>query len=259
LNCHKVNGLQYYTFEALDRYGVPHAIFSRRGGVSPYPWASLNLGGSVGDEIERVRENRKRALDAIDLSIYSTYDVWQVHSAEVLCADKPREPDQTYQKADAILTDKKGVTLLMRFADCVPILLFDKNRGVIGIAHAGWQGTLLGVAEKAVQKMAETYGSKAEDIWAGIGPSIGGHHYPVGVEVWKQAVEKMPFVAEKSFAIDQGQVRFDLWLANQLILEQVGVRDIEVSGLCTACDLENWYSHRAENGKTGRFGVVISL
>lgn len=259
MNCHTVNGLHFYTFEALDRYGVPHAIFTRRGGVSPHPWASLNLGGSVGDEIERVRENRKRALDAIGLSIYSTYDVWQVHSAEVVCVDKPKEQDQPYRKADAILTNKKGVTPFMRFADCVPILLFDKSKGVIGIAHAGWQGTLLGIAEKAVQKMMQTYGSKAEDIWAGIGPSIGGHHYPVGVEIWTQAVAKMPLVAEKSFTFDQGQYRFDLWLANQLILEQVGVRDIEVSGICTACNLEDWYSHRAENGKTGRFGVVISL
>lgn len=259
MNCHTINGLHFYTFETLDRYGVPHAIFTRRGGVSPHPWASLNLGGSVGDNIERVRENKKRALDAIGLSIYSTYDVWQVHSQEVVCVEKPKDPDQPYQKADAILTDKTGVTLFMRFADCVPILLFDKNKGVIGMAHAGWQGTLLGIAEKVVQKMTLTYGSKTEDIWAGIGPSIGGHHYPVGVEIWRQAVEKMPFVAEKSFTLDQGQYRFSLWLANQLILAQVGVRDIEVSGLCTACNLEDWYSHRAENGKTGRFGVVISL
>ncbi len=259
MNCHTANGLHYYTFEVLDHYGVPHAIFTRRGGVSPQPWASLNLGGSVGDEIERVRENRKRALDAVGFSIHSTYDVWQVHSAEVVCVDKPKEPEQPYHKADAILTDKKGVTLFMRFADCVPILLFDKKKSVIGIAHAGWQGTLLGIAARVVQMMELTYGSNAEDIWAGIGPSIGAHHYPVGVEVWKQAVEKMPFVAEKSFEIDQGQYRFDLWLANQLILEQVGVRDIEVSGLCTACNLENWYSHRAENGKTGRFGVMIGL
>lgn len=259
MNSHTVNGLHFYTFEALDRYGVPHAIFTRRGGVSPHPWASLNLGGSVGDAIERVRENKRRALDAINLSVYSTYDVWQVHSAEVVCVDKPKEPDQPYQKADAILTDQKGVTLFMRFADCVPILLFDKNKGVSGIAHAGWQGTLLGIAEKAVQKMMETYGSKPEDIWAGIGPSICSYHYPVGVEVWRQAVETMPFVVEKSFVFERGQYQFDLWLANQLILEQVGVRDIEVSGLCTACNLADWYSHRAENGKTGRFGVAISL
>lgn len=259
LKPHAVNGLHYYTFEVLDRYGVCHAIFTRRGGVSPAPWASLNLGGSVGDEVERVRENRKRAFEALGLSVHRTYDVWQVHSAEVVCVDQPKEPNQPLQQADAILTDKKGITLLMRFADCVPILLFDKRKGVIGIAHAGWQGTILGIAAKAVQKMSETYGSNPKDIWAGIGPSIGGHHYPVGVEVWEQALAQIPHVAPQCFETIQGEYRFDLWLANQLLLEQAGVGEIEIAGLCTACNLQDWYSHRAEKGKTGRFGVVIRL
>ncbi|MCS6906457.1 MAG: peptidoglycan editing factor PgeF [Anaerolineales bacterium] len=254
-----VNGLHYYTFETLDRYGVCHAIFTRKGGVSPPPWASLNVGGTVGDDMERVRENRKRTFEALGLSSQRAYDVWQVHSAEVLCVDAPRAPDQIPQKADALLTNKRNVHLFMRFADCVPILLFDRARGVIGIVHAGWQGTINRIAEKAVYKMEKEYGSAAEDIWAGIGPSVGAHHYPVGEEIWESACSLIPEVVQQSFGVHQGKYWFDLWTANKLLLEGAGVGEVEVAGICTACNLEEWYSHRAEYGKTGRFGVVISL
>lgn len=256
---HTVNGLHYYTFETLDQHGICHAIFTRRGGVSPFPWASLNMGGSVGDDLERVRENRRRAFDALGLSVEQIYDVWQVHSADVVCVEEPKTPDQPYRKADALLTNKKGIHLFMRFADCVPILLFDRKGGVIGVIHAGWQGTISGIAEKVVYQMQAEYGSKAENIWAGIGPSIGVHHYPVGEEVWHKAVVSMPDIAHQSFQIRQGEYFFDLWTANKLLLEKAGVKDVEVSGICTACHLDDWYSHRAEKGKTGRFGVVISL
>ncbi len=256
---HHVNGLHFFTFSTLDRYGVAHAIFTRKGGVSPVPWASLNLGGTVGDEPERVRENRQRAFDAIGFSIQKIYDVWQVHSAEVVCASKPRDPQQPHQKADAILTDTEEVHLFMRFADCVPILYFDKTKGVIGIAHAGWKGTILGIAERVVYEMRENYGSNPKDIWAGIGPSIGVHHYAVGEEVWKMAQERIPDIARDSFEIRNGEYKFDLWRANELLLKKAGVGEIEISGLCTACDVDHWYSHRAEGGKTGRFGIVISL
>lgn len=259
MNRHTLNGLHYYTFETLDQQGICHAIFTRRGGISPYPWASLNLGGSVGDDLERVRENRKRAFDAIGLSSSRAYDVWQVHSAEVICVDAPKSPELPYQKADAILTNKKDVHLFMRFADCVPILVFDRARGVIGIIHAGWQGTIARIAEKAIYKMSAEYGSKPKDIWAGIGPSIGRDHYVVGEEVWQRALTSIPEVAQRAFERNSGEIRFDLWLANQLLLEKAGVKDIEIAGICTACNLEDWYSHRAENGKTGRFGAMISL
>ncbi|GAB4472203.1 MAG: peptidoglycan editing factor PgeF [Anaerolineales bacterium] len=259
MNHYVHNGLHYYTFERLEGYGVCHAIFTRKGGISPYPWASLNLGGTVGDAPERVVENRKRAFAALDLKIEMAHDVWQVHSAEVICVDQPRPPQQPHTKADAILTDRKGVHLFMRFADCVPILLYDKMKSVIGIVHAGWQGTVGGIAKKAIEVMNARYGTNPGDVWAGIGPSIGVHHYPVGEDVWLRARDRIPEIAQACFKRDGVNFRFDLWLANQLLLEQAGVGEIEVSGLCTACNLEDWYSHRAEKGKTGRFGVVISL
>src|SRR5512147_73184 len=138
-------GLRYYQFDIFPSE-LTHAIFTRRGGVSPSPWDTLNVGGTVGDEAARVRENRARSFKAVGRTLESMFDVWQVHSADFVLARSPRAPDEGYQKADIILTDRPEVTLYMRFADCVPILLHDPIRRVIGIAHAGWLGTVRGAA-----------------------------------------------------------------------------------------------------------------
>jgi polyphenol oxidase len=137
--------------------------------------------------------------------------------------------------------------------------LYDPVRQVAGIVHAGWLGTVRRVTGAAVRAMSERYGCKAQDIRAGIGPSIAAHHYPVGEEVAQQVRQAFGMDAAGLLPSSNGAVQFDLWAANRLILEQSGVQQVEVAGLCTACHLEDWYSHRAENGKTGRFGVLVAL
>ncbi len=253
------NGIEFYTFESLDRAGIKHGIFTRKGGVSPQPWSTLNLGGTVGDQRENVVENRRRIFDVIDRPVESIFDVWQVHSADVVCADAPRPLDQPHQIGDAILTDRARITLAMRFADCVPILLFDPARRVIGIAHAGWKGTVLRAAAQAVTKMRDVYGTSAEDVLACIGPSIGPDHYQVGSEVTVQVRHAFGDQSSRFLKVKDGRHYFDLWAANAYQLAEAGVKSIEISEICTACDLERWYSHRAEQGKTGRFGALISL
>ena len=176
------NGIRYYTFDLFPRE-VTQAVFTRQGGVSPEPWASLNVGGTVGDEVTHVRENRYRSFAALGRRIDSLFDVWQVHSAEAIIADAPRDPNLPLIQADAIFTDKPEVTLYLRFADCVPILFYDSKQGVVGLAHAGWLGTVRGMTSAAVSKMREHYGSKPENISAAIGPSIGVDHYEVGADV----------------------------------------------------------------------------
>jgi hypothetical protein len=187
------------------------------------------------------------------------FDAWLVHSAEVVRADAPRDMSRLPEKADAILTDRPTVTLFMRFADCVPVLLYDPHRRVIGIAHAGWLGTIRRVGAAAVEAMQAWYGSNPADIHAAIGPSIAAHHYPVGSEVVQQVRKSFGKDAPALLPDSNGAVQFDLWAANRLILEQSGIRQIELSELCTACHLQDWYSHRGENGKTGRFGVLLAL
>lgn len=251
--------LRYYAFESLEDENLIQAVFTRVGGLSPAPWKSLNLGGTVGDDPARVLENRRRAFHTMGRLPESIYDAWLVHSADVLFADAPRNLDRLPEKADVILTDQPSVTLFMRFADCVPVLLYDPSKKVIGIVHAGWLGTVRRVAGAAVEAMHSRYGSIPGDIRAAIGPSIAAHHYPVGEDVLHQVRQSFGMDAAALLPASNGAVQFDLWAANRLILEQHGVRQIEVSGLCTACDLQDWYSHRAENGKTGRFGVLLAL
>jgi hypothetical protein len=186
--------------------------------------------------------------------------VWQVHSADVVLANAPVRGRRWLAAADALMTDRPDTPLAMRFADCTPILIVDPVRGAIGMAHAGWRGTVLGVSANLVRAMVEAYGCRPADMQAGIGPAIGPERYQVGEEV----VE----AARAYFGATDGLIRrspadgtayFDLWAANRLDLERAGVEQIEVAGLCTATRTDLFFSHRAERGRTGRFGAVLSL
>jgi YfiH family protein len=256
---HQNGEVRFFTFDLLAEAGFNHAVFTRHGGVSLPPWDTLNVGSTVGDDPQHVAENRQRTFAAVGRDLTSLYDVWQVHSAEVICTAKPRPPERAHLKADAILTDKKGISLFMRFADCVPIFLLDPQRRVVGLVHAGWQGTVKKVAGAAIAAMQTAYGCAPGDILAGIGPSICVEHYPVGEEV---AAKVRQAFGEDAGAVlryrDNGPF-LDLWQANQIILQQAGVKRIEAAGLCTCCHLADWYSHRGENGRTGRFGAMIAL
>ena len=252
------SGLRYYQFD-LFQGNLTHALFTRAGGVSPEPWTGLNVGATVGDDLQRVRENRNRMITALGRDPETVYDVWQVHGVEVAIAAAPRLPETPHLHADAILTDQPSVTLVMRFADCVPVLLHDPVRGVVGIAHAGWMGTVKGTVCAAVDAMQTRFGSRPADIRAGIGPAIGPDHYEIGADVAAQVRSAFGDQAAHLLEERNGATFFDLWSANRLHLERAGVGQIEVAGICTACHTEDWFSHRAEKGRTGRFGAVIAL
>ncbi len=255
---HEKNGIRYFSFDSFPG-SVSQAVFSRRGGISHAPWNSLNVGELVGDNLAHVKENRVRSFNALGRNPASIFDVLLVHSTDIICADSPRGINLPPIQADAILTDNPKVTLYMRFADCVPLLFHDPKKGVVGIAHAGWMGTLRGMAKAMVEKMQSKYGCKPENITAGIGPSIGVDHYEVGPDVSLKV--KGTFGEESDRLLDarDGRVHLDLWTANTIQLQKAGVEKIEVSGICTACHLDDWFSHRAEKGKTGRFGSLIGL
>jgi polyphenol oxidase len=255
----KKKSLQAYEFELFNVPGIVHGVFTRHGGVSPEPWRSLNHGGTVGDPRENFIENRRRVFEACDREVQSIYDVWQVHSADIICTEIPRPLDAPHQKADAILTNRPEVTLFMRFADCVPILLYDPVQRVVGLVHAGWQGTVKKIAAETISTMIDRYHSDPKDILAGIGPSIGPDHYPVGEEVIDQVRKAFPTHSDTVLASHEGEVIFNLWEANHAILASAGVQKIQVAGICTACHVDDWFSHRAEHGKTGRFGALIGL
>jgi len=251
--------LTAYQFEGLLAYPeVGHAVFTRHGGVSVGPYASLNLSRAVGDDPEAVAENNRRVLAAFGYRREQAVTAWLVHDrnvAVVTRADLDREPHQV----DALITRERGLPLAMRFADCAPLVFYDPVCQAIGVAHAGWRGVVVNVAAATVQAMVQAFGSDPQRLWAGIGPAIGVERYEVGANVAEQVVSACPLGARLTQPGSNGRPHLDLTAAVTAQLQAAGVGAIEMSGLCTASDTAEWFSHRAENGKTGRFGLVIVL
>lgn len=248
-----------YQFEGLLAYpDTTHAVFTRRGGVSAGPYASLNLSRSVGDDPEAVAENNRRMLAALGYRREQTATAWLVHGREVAVIgreDAGRDP----QQVDAIITRERGLPLILRFADCVPIVFFDPVTPAIGVAHAGWRGVALNVVEATVRAMADAFGSDRRRMWAGIGPAIGVEHYEVGPDIAEQVAAACASRARLTQPGRNGRPHLDLPGAAASQLQAAGVGQIELSGLCTGSNTVEWFSHRAENGKTGRFGLLVAL
>lgn len=255
----EVGALKYFTFESFPNEKINHGIFTRLGGVSLDNFFSLNVGETAGDSHENVVENRKRIFQVFDKSIESIYDVWQIHSDIVKFTDQPRNSQSNHEKADAMFTNSRDVSLFMQFADCVPILVYDLKNEIIGIIHAGWQGTVKRIVQNAIRFMMDTLSCDPKNIIAGIGPSIGPDHYEVGRNVISDVVEQLTEIKSEVIISRNGSTYFNLWKANELLLRQMGVEKIEIAGICTACNLEEWYSYRLEGQKSGRFGVFFGL
>jgi YfiH family protein len=250
------DGLVWYTF-AGPGLDFTHACFTRLGGVSEGQWSSLNLGSTVGDDPRTVQENHRRIFDAFGITRAQVVSPYQVHGRNVVRVTA-RDGGSVIPATDALITDRPGVALLLRFADCTPVLFYDPVQRAVGLAHAGWRGVAAGVAATTVQAMGAAFGTRAADVWAGIGPTIGPLHYSVGVEVVEAIRAALPDGASAAVCRD-GRWYVDLAGAVEAQLRAAGVSQIENSGLCTASHVDEWYSHRAENGCTGRFGVLVML
>lgn len=251
----------YYQFDHwVDSGSAPiHGVFTRLGGVSAQPWDSLNVGSTVGDSLDAVAENRTRLVAALGLQARHECSVWQVHSADTIVVEGPGSNGRVLAQADGMVTQRTDVVLTMRFADCVPILFHDPVKQVVGMAHAGWRGTVAGAGPSVVRTMTAEFGCRVEDIQAGIGPSIGPEHYQVGDEVVSAIHEAFGVVDGLVFQAEDGSSYLDLWTANRHALTMLGVTQIEVARISTASHTDEFYSHRAERGQTGRFGAAIAL
>lgn len=253
-----VGDLKIFQFASFTRPELTHGILSRVGGVSPDPWCSLNVGGFIGDDPDRVAENLKRSFNALNRQVRSKHDVWQVHGAHVQIASEPRGSSYPAQ-GDILITDNPHVSLFMRFADCVPILIYDPIKKVIALAHAGWKGVTLNAPGNAVMALSDHFGSSPEDLQVGLGPAICVECYPIGEDVVRGVEKVFEGKTADLLWLRNDQRHLDLTLACQRLLERAGVKDFELSGICTAMNLDDWYSHRAEGGRTGRFGVLFAL
>jgi len=250
------DGLVWYTF-AGPGFHFPHACFTRLGGVSTGQWSALNLGSTVGDDPRAVQENHRLIFDAFGITRAQVVSPYQVHGCNVVRVTA-RDGGSVVPATDALITDAPSVALLLRFADCTPVLFYDPVHRAVGLAHAGWRGVAAGVAAATVEAMGAAFGTRAEDVWAGIGPAIGPLHYSVGVEVVQAIQATLPEGASAAVWRD-GRWYVDLAGAVAVQLRAVGVSQIVNSDLCTASRVDEWYSHRAENGRTGRFGVLAML
>jgi YfiH family protein len=268
------NNARYLAFESFDApTGVDAIVTTRHGGESTGPFATLNLGMRTGDDAEIVRRNRARVA-----SIVGAAPAWltfgrQVHGARVAVVSNAQRGD-VFDDTDALVTNASLLPLVILTADCAAIFFYDPVHRAIGIAHAGWRGTVAGIAARTVETMRDVFGSQPDQLTAAIGPSIGPCCYEVGAEVINAVTATFPdhtdeLLVEPDMAsagsfrasVNQERKHFDLWRANEITLGNAGLRDdaIEVSRLCTACRTDLFYSHRAEKGSTGRFGGIVML
>jgi hypothetical protein len=216
------------------------------------------VGKSVGDDQKAVDANYGLICRTLGIHRGDIATAYQVHSANVAVVG-PDDRGRVARQTDALVTNRPGVFLMLRFADCVPVAFYDPVQRAIGLAHAGWKGTLGKAAQETVEAMMEAYGSRPADLIACIGPSIGPCCYQIGGNVAKLVNEVFPHQPQLLHQQGDGSRHLDLWEANRLQLASLGVHQIEVSGLCTACHNDEFFSHRADHGRTGRFAVVMGL
>ncbi|MCX7707865.1 MAG: peptidoglycan editing factor PgeF [Anaerolineae bacterium] len=256
---HQPNELAYYTFEVLDTFPeLLHAITTRHGGVSTGPWASLNLTNGTGDRREAVEENLRRVADTLGLQRADLVSPTQRHTANVRRVYRC-DRGRVFDGCDALITDEPGVPLLLRYADCVPILIYDPMHRAIAVVHSGWRGTVQGAARAAVEAMHNQFGSRPAELIAAIGPAIGPCCYEVGQDVVDAVAAAFAQPQELLPKQPGGRHRFDLWAANRRLLAEAGIKQIAVAETCTACRTDEFYSYRAERGRTGHFGALMML
>lgn len=256
---HQNGRLPYLRFSIFPQDGrQKHAVFTRRGGVSAAPFATLNLSVSVPDQRANVLANRRRAYGLFNRDTDTVVHAHLVHGHKV--ARVTRADDGTWiPHVDGIVTDEPGCALTMNYADCAPILLYDPQHAAIGVGHAGWKGAVADLPGCLVRAMQREFATNPGSLLAAVGPCIDACCYEVGEPVISDV--RRAFEDPDTLLLRNGGPRphFDLPEANRRRLVQAGVRNVEMSGLCTSCRTDLFFSHRAEQGRTGRFGAIFVL
>jgi YfiH family protein len=241
--------------------GLVHGVSTRKGPSGDFPF---DLAWSPEDDPGPMSIRLAAAARALNVDPELICCTQQVHGSHAMCLDESPaahldEPCRVCGEFDALITNKPGITLLIRVADCVPILLYDPVRRVVAVVHAGWKGTLANIVSATVERMCAHYGCRAADLLAGIGPSIGPCCFEVGADVAEQFRSAHGW--SDCVRTDLKGFRIDLPGANRESLLRCGVlpHNVEMSGYCTACRLDIFFSHRGEQGNTGRFGLFAGL
>lgn len=261
----ELDGLPLLAFESLSREAwIRHCFTTRAGGVSRGIFRSLNLSYTRGDDPKAVTENYRRVARAMgtDLAHIVTSD--QTHTTNIRLvtaedAGKGITRERDYRDTDGLITDVPGLLLATFYADCVPLYLIDPVHRAIGLSHSGWRGTLGRMGAKTVRVMGEAYGSRPQDMLAAIGPSICRDCYEVSRDLAESFTEEFgPGVADFT---DQEHGQLDLWECNRRVFSDAGLSSdrIIVGNLCTCCNSDKLFSHRASHGRRGNLGAFLMI
>lgn len=258
----------YLTYNSLSEINfINHAFSTRLGGVSVGEFTSMNMAFNRGDNPESVTENYKRICKSAGFDFDSLTASAQDHNTFVRAVTSENKGIGIYkprdlQSVDALITNEKGVTLVTYYADCTPLFFVDTKQKAIGLAHAGWRGTVGRIGEKVVKKMTELYGTNPADIVAAIGPAISVCCY----EVDKPCADNFYALSDLDssrfvFPKENGKYMIDLLETNRQILVAAGVKNenITVSDVCTNCNSELLWSHRATKGKRGTMSAFMCI
>lgn len=247
---------------------VRHGFSTRLGGVSEGCYASLNLSFDRGDKREAVLENFRRIGEALGVRCEDMVLSRQTHTTNVrVVTDADRGKgilrERDYTDVDGLVTNVPGICLVTSYADCVPLYFLDPVKKVIGLSHSGWRGTVGKIGKKTVELMHERYGCDPGDILAAVGPSVCVDCYEVSrdvIEKFQESFEEQ-FWSELFYEKPNGKYQLDLWKANELIFREAGILPdhIAVTNVCTHCNSEILYSHRASGDKRGNLCAFLAL
>lgn len=269
MNIKENKGVTYLTYPALEELsGFVHAFSTRLGGVSEGIYSSMNLSFTRGDDENSVMENYRRLAEAVGFSVENIVTSDQTHTANVrVIAEADRGNGITkprpYTDVDGMITNVPGLVLATFYADCVPLYFIDPVRKAIGLSHSGWRGTAAHIGAVTVRRMQEEYGSLPEDIYGAIGPSICQECYEVSEDVILEFQKTFPEQSWRDlfYRKENGKYQLNLWEANRQIMLEAGLIEEHISlpGLCTCCNPEFLFSHRASRGKRGNLGAFLGI
>ena len=265
----QVGEVLFLTYPILDQTGiVKHGFSTRIGGVSEGYLGSMNLSFTRGDKEEAVRENYMRMAKALRVDADSFVFSQQTHTTNVRAVrfqDKGRGllTPLTYQDVDGLITNVPGLTLTTFYADCVPLYFVDPVHKAIGLSHSGWRGTVGRMGAVTLQRMQEEYGTDPANVIAAIGPSICQDCYEVSEDVIQefQNAFEPKFHKQLFYRKENGKYQLNLWAANEIVLTEAGVprEQIAITNVCTCCNGDKLFSHRASQGKRGNLAAFLAL
>lgn len=265
----QVGEVLYLAYPLLEQTGlVNHGFSTKIGGVSKGIWESMNLSFSRGDDKECVKENFKRFANAIGVQPESLVFSAQTHTTNVRRVEwsdrgKGFGAPLDYTDIDGLITNVPGVCLTTFYADCVPLFFIDPVHRAIGLSHSGWRGTVGRMGQATLDKMQSEYGTKAEDVIAAVGPSICQDCYEVSedvIQAFRENFDKKHW-EELFYRKENGKYQLDLWKANEIILLEAGVKPehMAVTNVCTNCNSDLLFSHRATKGERGSLAAFLAL